>query len=140
MVSSPPGSPIPSRRGVILATLLAGGASLLLVWLPLYATATNSYSIGPDGGGVSTSSVGRATLLDVNGAGALVGLVLPLALAVASLLVPGTRWVRVATGLSAAALVGFVVLSGFSIGLFYVPSAIAMVVAAGQQTRARAAA
>ena len=111
-----PGSP--GRRGVILATLLAAAASLILLWLPVYST--SSYSTGPGGSG---SSNGSATLLDVNGAGTLWVLLFPLALSVIPLLVPGAHGRRVATWLSAAALVIFVVFSGFSIGLFYVPSA-----------------
>jgi hypothetical protein len=70
MASSPPGSL--SRRGVLLAALLAAGASLLLLWLPVYGTASSSYSSGPDRGG-SLASAGSATLLDVNGPGALGG-------------------------------------------------------------------
>lgn len=140
MASSPSRSPRQLRRGVMVAALLAAGASLLLLWLPVYATASNSYSIGPNGVGSSAASVSRATLLDVNGAGALVGLLVPLVLAAAPLLVPSAQPLRMATRLSAAALVVFVVLAGFSIGLFYIPSAIAMVLAAGQQIGPRAAA
>jgi hypothetical protein len=45
----------------------------------------------------------------------------------------------VATYAGAGALVLFVVLTGFSIGMFYIPSAIAMLFAIGQQARPQAA-
>lgn len=121
----------------MVAALLAAGASLLLLLWPVYSTASDSYSSGPDGSGSSAASVGRATLLDVNGPGALWGLLIPPALAVVPLLVPGAQRLRAATSVSAAALVVLVVLSGFSIGVFYIPSAVAMVVAAGQQAGQR---
>jgi hypothetical protein len=46
----------------------------------------------------------------------------------------------VATYVGAGALVLFVILAGFSIGMFYIPSALAMVVAIGQQPGQQAAA
>jgi hypothetical protein len=45
-----------------------------------------------------------------------------------------------ATCICAAALAVFVILAGFSIGILYIPSAIALVLAAAQQTRRHAAA
>lgn len=86
------------------------------------------------------SSDGRGTLLAVNGPDVLRVLLLPLVLTVVPLLVPGAERRRAVTWFSAAALVVFVVASGFSIGLFYVPSALAMVWAAGQPAEPRAVA
>jgi hypothetical protein len=139
-VSLPPEAPTRSRRWNLLAALLAAGASLLLLWLPVYATTSASHSIGPNGVESSTSAGSGATLLEVNGVRALTPLLTPVALAGAPLLVPGGSTRRMATYVCAAALVVFVILAGFSIGMFYMPSAIAMVLAVAQQTRRHAAA
>jgi hypothetical protein len=119
---------------------LAAGASLLLLWLPVYATLSASHSLGPNGVESSTSAGRNATLLEVNGVRALIPLLIPVALALAPLLVPGASTRRMATCICAAALAVFVILAGFSIGMLYIPSAIALVLAAAQQTRRHAAA
>jgi hypothetical protein len=113
------------QRAVILAVLLAAAASLTLLGLPVYSV--SSHWTGQGGSGSSDDSV---TLLEANGVGVLRLLLFPLALALIPLLVPGARGQRVATWASTAILVVFVILSGLSIGLFYVPSALAMVWAA----------
>jgi hypothetical protein len=123
-------SPSPSRRAVVLATLLAGSGSLLLLWLPVYGAATESSSTGPDGIQVLTGTASSATLLEVNGPRIGMVLLVPLLLTGVPLVVPGRRGSVMATVLSALALSALVVLTGFSIGLFYLPSALALVVGA----------
>jgi hypothetical protein len=136
---SPRAARSPSRRALVLATLLAGSASLLLLWLPVYGTATGSVSPGPDGTQVSTGTASSATLLEVNGPGIGVVLLVPLLLTGGPLVVPGRRGSAVATGLSALALTALVILTGFSIGLFYLPSALALLIGAGLAMRELAA-
>jgi hypothetical protein len=132
--------PRPRHRGILLAALLAAGASLLLLWLPVYATESVVASTGASSVESEGSVAGRATLLETNGPGALPPLVVPIALAVVSLLVTGGSKRRVATYVCRGALVLFVIITGFSSGMFYIPSAIVMMFAIGQQPRPQAAA
>jgi hypothetical protein len=72
---------------------------------------------------------GGATVADVNGANSTYPLlVVPVLLAVIPLLAPG--WRHGATVLSAWLLLGWCLLTGFSIGVFYWPSFMLMVLAA----------
>lgn len=67
----------------------------------------------------------HATLLQVNGPTALIALAIPVLLALVPVLLP-KWWLRLVAGLVLAA---FVVVAGFSIGLFYAPSAFMMIMA-----------
>jgi hypothetical protein len=69
--------------------------------------------------------VRHATLLDVNGPRVLVALAIPALIAMAPVLVP-RFWVRIVAGLALATIA---VVGGFSIGLFYAPSTIMMLLA-----------
>ena len=129
----------PNRRGILLAAFLAAGASLLLLGLPVYATSTVIHSVGPSGNESSASASGTATLLEVNGPRGGLPLAIPVAIAVVPLLVPGTSRRRVAAYVCTGALVLFVILAGMSIGAFYAPSALAMVLAIAQEPWRRAA-
>ena len=140
IVSASSGVTGPSRRGILLAALLAAGASLLLLWLPVYASESAVYSMEPSGTESSVSVRGRATLLEVNGPDAWPPLAIPVAIAVVPLLVPGASRRRVAAHVCAGTLVLFVILGGFSIGAFYAPSAIAMVLAIARRPGRQAAA
>jgi hypothetical protein len=97
-------------------------------------------STGPSGVEAGVSVAGRATLFEANGPGALPPLVIPIVLVVVPLLVTGASSRRLATYICCGALVPFVVLTGFSIGMFYIPSAIALLFAIGQPPRRQAAA
>ena len=110
----------------LVAVLLAAGAGLLLAFSPVYQGVREAASSS----GAVTSSRDRATLVGENGAWAVVLLCVPVALAVLGLAgsVRGrSRLVWVLAGV----LLGFVVLGGFSIGLFYLPAAVALLLAAG---------
>jgi hypothetical protein len=109
------------------------------VWLPVYATASVVASTGASGVESAVSVAGRATLLEANGPGALSPLVIPIVLTVVLLLVTGGSKRRMAIYACCGALVLFVVLTGFAIGMFYIASAIAMMFAIGQQPRPQAA-
>ena len=67
----------------------------------------------------------HATLLQVNGPHALIALAIPVLIALVPILLP-KWWVRIVAGLLLAV---FVVIAGFSIGLFYAPSAAIMLIA-----------
>jgi hypothetical protein len=73
-----------------------------------------------------THGTTHATLIEVNGGGAVAALAFPVLVALTPLLVP-RRSLRIG---AAAVLGAFTFVSGFSIGLFYFPSAVAMLVAA----------
>ncbi len=97
-----------------LVTLATSGFLLLIV--PVYS--------GQSGNGIVTVQT-HATLLEVNGAFALIPLMIPVLMALMPTIFPHT-WAR----LGASILLSlFVLIAGFSIGLFYGPSALVMYVA-----------
>ncbi|CAM3450254.1 hypothetical protein OCAE111667_10445 [Occultella aeris] len=98
---------------------LACAAFVLLLVMPLYTGTTTT----PEGTEDFT-----ATLVEVNGPGVLVPLLVPVLLTVVPLLIPSGRLPGV-TIACAALLVFLMALGGASIGLFYAPAAIAAVVA-----------
>ena len=70
-----------------------------------------------------------ATLIEVNGAWAIFPLTIPVLLAL-----PPMIWPRRAAAVASASLLGaFVLVSGGSIGLFYLPALAAMIVAAARR-------
>jgi hypothetical protein len=92
--------------------LASAAAVFLLVW-PVYS--------GFDG-----ERPTHSTLLHVNGPWVIVPVIFPALVAFVPLVFPG-KWSRIL----AAVLVGaFALISGFSIGMFYLPAAIVMLVAA----------
>ena len=96
------------------------GVYAYLLVAPSYQT-TSSSSAG-------TYSTGTQTLIEVNGRGVLITLGIPVAVAALALVpIPSGR--RVLTGISAFLLLGFVVLGAASIGMFYLPAALALLVA-----------
>ena len=80
--------------------------------------------------GAVTSSSDSATLIAENGAWVILLLCVPVALAVLGL-VGAARRRRALVWVPAAVLLVFVLLGGFSIGLLYLPAALALLVAAG---------
>jgi hypothetical protein len=114
----------PARRRTDVWQLASLGlsllASLLLLVLPVYSSATSS-SDGPE---VTTTS----TLLEVNGPGVLVILAVPVLLMLLPLYARrrARRWVSLACTLvlAAGALLGLA-----SIGLFYLPALVCSVAA-----------
>jgi hypothetical protein len=91
---------------------LATAAAVLLLILPAYS-------------GMQDGRVTHATLLEVNGQWAIVPVILPACVAFLALVLR-KQPVRVL----AAILMGAFALVSFSIGLFYLPAAVAMVLAA----------
>jgi hypothetical protein len=105
----------------LVALVLALIAAVAALTLPLYATASST-------AGSQVEVLGTATALEVNGPSALVGVALPVLVAAAPLVFPDRLWAP--SAVSAALLVIFVVVAGFSIGLFYLPTALVEVIAA----------
>ncbi len=116
----------PSVWAALVALLLTVAAGVFLVFYPAY----QGVSGGASSSGVVTSSSQSATLIAVNGFGIVVALCVPIALAALGLLAAARRR-RVLVWVPGAVLLGFVVLTGFTIGLFYLPAAIALLLSAG---------
>lgn len=90
--------------------------------------------IAPLGTSVSVDSSGRSerssyTLLESEGAGIVVVVAIPVALALASVVGAATRRVWLTRAAALLLMIG-VLLAAASIGLFFVPSAIAVILAA----------
>src|SRR5688500_13194316 len=116
----------------ILALVLALAAALVLLLAPFY-TGVQTTAVGRPGQNASSPpvvEVRSATLLEVNGPGVLLPLVLPIALPALALTSGQSRFRRPAFIVGALLLAVFCLVSGFSIGLFYVPAALAMAAAA----------
>jgi hypothetical protein len=120
----------PAQFAVLVAALLSAGASLLLLWLPINQGLTQSMRLRADGPSRGTTFQTEATLLETNGAGVAVLLVLPVVIATFPLLLRGHRGWRAAVWASAGVLCMFSLFTGFSIGAFYSPSVLALGVAA----------
>jgi hypothetical protein len=93
---------------------LAVAVSGLLLVLPSYSVWSSE-----------SPSVRHATLLQVNGPRVLIALAIPVLIALVPVVLP-KFWVRIAAAL---VLATFAILGGFSIGLFYAPSAVTMFLA-----------
>ena len=117
---------------VVLALVLATAATAALLVVPFYTgvRATAVAVPGQTAPPVPVVATRTATLVEVNGPGVLVVLAIPIALPVLALAAGKSRFRRATHVVGALLLVGFCLLTGFSVGLFYVPTALAMVVAA----------
>jgi hypothetical protein len=102
-----------TMRLTLLSLALAIAAALFLLVYPVYSGLNNSHPT-------------RATLLEVNGQSAIIPVALPVVVALVPVLFPH-RVIRI---IAAVVLGAFALIGGFTIGLFYVPAAVAMVVAA----------
>jgi hypothetical protein len=114
---------VPAAQAAALG--LAVAASVALCLLPFVSASTSSSTTSADGEVRSTEST--ATLLEDQGAGVLLVLAVPVLLTLLPLLVRPVAVAAVCT----AALGLLVVVTGFSIGLLYLPALVAAVVAVG---------
>ncbi len=105
-----------ARNLTTISFLVTLATSGLLLIVPVYS--------GQSGNGIVTVQT-HATLLEENGAFALIPLMIPVLMASTPMIFPHS-WVRVGATILLAL---FVFIAGFSIGLFYVPSAVLMYVA-----------
>lgn len=123
-------------RGTLLVAIafaLALGVTCVLLVIPAYTGIRATAVAVPGQGEVfrpAAQEVRRATLLEVNGPRVMWFLLAPVVLAAVPLALNWTAFRGPARALTAFLLVGFCLLTGFSIGLFYLPSAIAMAAAA----------
>lgn len=120
-------------RGAIAAVLslaLSLVAAVVLAFAPL-ASQTEAVPSSLGGTGV-VGRVERVSLLEHEGASVLIPLAVPVAIAALGLAADRSRRPRTLRTVAAGLLVVFVLLGAMSIGLFYLPSAVAMVVAAVQ--------
>jgi hypothetical protein len=107
------------RLGVVLGLVPV----LWFLFIPTYGVRTETMAAG---GSSPSSTTSTATMLEVVGPSVLIPLLLPLAL----LAVPVVGWRaakrRTITKLAAILLTVFVVLGSFTVGLFFIPSALAL--------------
>jgi hypothetical protein len=122
-----------ARRAGVSTWAAAGGLVLAVaagVWLAgdpdFYQGASSSVSSS----GVVTNTVESASLIEENGLWVVGLLCIPVALAALGLYcsVSGRRVLLWVSGLL---LIGFVVFSGFTIGMWYTPAALAVLIASG---------
>jgi hypothetical protein len=118
----------------IVAHALAWTSFLWLAFWPAFYSGSSDTAIGPDGTGgqvVNTSE----SLIEVNGWGALIPLAVPVVLTaiglVAALAYDGrSARYKVIIWIAAVLLIIFSWLAMFSIGMFFMPAALALVVTA----------
>lgn len=124
----------PARRWDTLLALAGFGAALFasvsVIVLPGHTTVSVSESADPSGGFRPVVEETRRTLLEANGPQVLVPLAVPIGLAAVPLAFPRSRWRRVIQATAATLVSTFVVITGFSIGMAYLPSAILLFAAA----------
>lgn len=129
----------------VAAFALAAGGSAALLFVPVYQGRQASVQVGTPTGDAAQPpplpatqerSVSR-TLLEVNGPGVLGVLAVPVVLAGLPLALARHRRLSwAARGVAAVLLLGYVVVTGFSIGLTYAPAALVMLLAAAIPRRA----
>jgi hypothetical protein len=105
---------------------------------PVYGTSSGSAASGPDGTVSAATSEGTATLVEVNGYGVLVVVSVPLvaAVVVAWALARGRRRI----GWVVTSVLGVLnVLALLSVGIFFVPVTLALIVACASTPRTRVA-
>lgn len=135
---APPNPPQTPRNRVAMlgAALCALAASGFLLVAPVYRGVRRIATLGPAEPVEERELVEQATLLAANGPWVLALLAAPVVLAAVPLLLRGRVGQRRSARVSAALLLTFVLLTGFSVGLLYAPSALLMVLAAVLNGRA----
>jgi hypothetical protein len=120
----------------VVAFVLALTASLLLLVIPVYSSVGGSAVL--DGSGETQTKIKRSktTLLEENGPGVLVVLSVPVLITMIPLLPRRNARRRPWRLASAMLLTVLCILTGFSIGLFYLPAAVALWIAATLSTNA----
>lgn len=116
-----------SRIAHGVAIACAAGASIYLLFAPLYPSQASEAADSP---GPVNAITGRATMVSVNGPRIMIAFAIPLLLVAAPLLTNKPTSRKIATLLCGILLLGFVVLGSMSIGLFYLPSAFALLISA----------
>jgi hypothetical protein len=118
------------RRGAnILALLWTLGAAAFFLLVPVYGRTSSARTISPDGTSTHVVSTGQVGLLAVSGWSALIPLTIPVLLCLVPLLLQSPKAQRRALAAAAMGIGALVLLGAASIGLFYVPAVVALVVA-----------
>jgi hypothetical protein len=117
-------------RAAVASLLLVVVASLVLLFAP---TGTSETGCSPSG--VCRPRVAHPSLVDVQGWGVAVPLSVPVAVVGVAVALRRTRVGRTAAVAAGVLLSGFVLLSALSVGVFYLPGAVAMFVSAGRPVR-----
>jgi hypothetical protein len=123
-------------RVALTSFALALGVSLALLFVPTGTQVTCLASVTGESAGVPAlppgacrPSVSHPSLLDVEGPRVVIPLSVPVLIAGLGLGLGRSRFRRMAAMAAGWLLFGFVVVGAFSIGLFYLPSAVAMFLA-----------
>lgn len=111
-----------ATRVASVSCALALAAVIFLLAFPAYSGARETVYAN----GAHSHVTNRATMVQVNGDWVLLPMLFPVLVAAVPLLLR-TQPARI---ICTIVLFGFVIIAGFSIGLFYLPAALAMVVAA----------
>jgi hypothetical protein len=114
---------------VLMALSLSVAAALYLLLASSYSGSVLTTFQDSTGLSYATTREVRQTLLEVNGWSALGPILFPVAVCAAVLATRASGCYRVARLIGAVILLAFTVVAGFSIGLFYAPSAVAMLLA-----------
>lgn len=126
-----------TRRGgpwiAVIAFALAVIGTLVVLFAPL-ATVESSTAVVPGEGG-GTVQRSRISILESGGDGVLLAVAIPVALAALPICFLQSRFARAALVLAAGLLTVFAVLTSITIGLAYLPAALAMWVAAAGEVR-----
>ena len=109
-----------------LALVVSLGAIATLWFMPMYTFQVVSQSVGCE----ATSSVGTDTLIGANGYAVLGILAIPVLAAVSALLPWPARYRRGADIIGAIVVAVFCVLGAFTVGLFFVPTALVLLLLA----------
>ena len=121
----------PGLIGAVLAAALALAASLFFAFAPTTSTSTSrSVFVSPSGEPTPTAPVVHrttSTLLESEGAGAVPVLAIPVALAAGAIAVSRLGSRRPIRLVLASLLLAGCVAGAASVGLFYVPAAVALV-------------
>ena len=113
----------------IIAALWATAVALFFLFGPVYATSTSEYSVTVSSGQVATSPerVGHATGLQANGPQIAFVLAIPVVLALLPLAF--RKHLRAAFLAAGALTLAFCVVGAMSVGIFYLPTALLLVLA-----------
>ena len=127
-ISSTPRGPKAPQALSFIAALWATVVALFFLFGPTYGTSTSEYSVTASGGQVASPQFERhATGLEVNGPRVAFVLIIPIILALLPLAV---RKHQRAAFLGAGALtLAFCVLGAMSVGMFFLPTALLLVLA-----------
>ncbi len=121
------------RRGAIAAVLSLAFSLVAAVALAVAPLGSQQEAVVSSPGSTATAGrVEHVSLLQHEGASVLVPLAVPIAIAALGVVAGLFRRPRPVRAVAAGLLVVFVMLGAMSIGLFYLPSAVAMVVATVQ--------